>query len=147
MFVDGLPSNVKGRFVSVVFPDEVSPSKITSSIPVRHSTTSHCANAVLTSDDDARIVLGLVIAPTWLKPNRRYRASYRSGHRLSQAPRPSSRYSIARVIAFGRRSGPQSLVALHSRAKVAVVAAMGSTQPQSALGLLYRRIDRGRWHG
>jgi hypothetical protein len=48
---------------------------------------------------------------------------------VHRQPRPSSsrvywtsRYSIDRPVVFRRRSGPQILVALRSRAKVAVIA-------------------------
>jgi hypothetical protein len=58
-----------------------------------------------------------------------------------QPPRPSSsrvywtsRYSIDRPVAFRRRSGPQILVALGSRAKVAVMAAMGSKSREVIYG-------------
>ena len=47
---------MNGGSVSVVFPDAVRPSKITSLTPARNLTLSQAAKVVLTSDDDARIV-------------------------------------------------------------------------------------------
>jgi hypothetical protein len=60
---------------------------------------------------------------------------------VHRQPRPSSsrvywmsRYSIDRPVAFRRRSGPQSLVALRSRAKLAVMVAMGSKSREVIYG-------------
>jgi hypothetical protein len=53
----------------------------------------------------------------------------------------TSRYSIDRPIAFQRRSGPQILVALPSRAKIAVMVAMGSKSREVIYG---RRIIGAR---
>jgi hypothetical protein len=45
-----------------------------------------------------------------------------------------SRYSIDRPVAFRRHSGPQILVALRSRAKLAVIVAMGSKSREVIYG-------------
>jgi hypothetical protein len=59
MFIECLPPKTNGSLVSVVFPDAVRPSRITSLIPAGSFTASQWANAVLASDDVARIILDL----------------------------------------------------------------------------------------